>query len=529
MKIQRDDVRRISLDGLRPFSGDNDQFFGAPGKEHYTLLAYLSTLFRSQEIIDIGTHGGESALALSYNPANVVTTFDIVDSVPAAKRLRENIRFCLEDLWDPAVRGRWAKRLLESALIFLDIDPHEGGREIEFVRWLEASGYDGLLVLDDIWYFKGMRDRLWSQIHGRHKLDLTPLGHWSGTGLVSFSEPLECDVCPKPTDADNWTLVTGYFDLTKEPDSTPELRARPPSHYLDEHAGGTLAAEQNLVVFTEPRYEEKIWQMRPEWLRSKTRVVTGGMDMFPVTQYRADILKNRNGGPCARDPRNTASYYLFCCARFAMLRRVIRENPFASSHVAWVNICLERMGFRNLASVTPALASNREKFSTCYIDYVEPTSSRDLSAFFGKDGCRSAASSCGGTTFCSGFFTGALKSMGAVCDAVDEQFLRCLAAGYGHADEQLLALVYAESPGLFDWYIGDYQEMVTNYLAVRERPEQPLKNLIAHSRRAGDRAVCDRASTLLLNSHLAGAVELSEAHLAELIDHRRWAHSAGGA
>ena len=48
------------------------EFYGSIGKEHYKLLSYLSTLFNNSIIIDIGTHRGSSALALSYNSTNII-------------------------------------------------------------------------------------------------------------------------------------------------------------------------------------------------------------------------------------------------------------------------------------------------------------------------------------------------------------------------------------------------------------------------------------------------------------------------
>ena len=49
---------------------------------------------------------------------------------------------------------------------------------------LVEGHYDGLLMLDDI-YLNPTIQSFWEKI-GLEKIDLTPLGHWSGTGLVRF-------------------------------------------------------------------------------------------------------------------------------------------------------------------------------------------------------------------------------------------------------------------------------------------------------------------------------------------------------
>jgi hypothetical protein len=509
LRLTRADLLAIDLERLRPYAA-GEAFF-AP-HEHYRLLAHLSTrVGAGATIFDIGTHLGDSALALAYGGADV-ESFDIVDNVQGRK-LPPNIRRHLTNLWTDQGRSEWRARLLASPLIFLDIDPHEGTRELEFVRWLEKEDYQGTLVLDDIWHFKGMRDNLWSPIEGRYKTDVTALGHWSGTGIVRFHDRAMVEDEP---DTANWTLVTGYFDLTKKPDANAAIRARPMTHYLDDHAQGTLGLDQNLVIYCDPNLEAKVWSIRPAHLHARTRVVPCNFEALPLTQYRPRIIANRGGrGECARDPRNTASYYLFCMARYAMLKRTIADNPFQSTHFAWTNICIERMGAHNLARLSEALGVQREKFSTCFIDYVAKAVALDLPRYFGLHGCASGcAAAC---TMCSGFFTGDARHMRAVCDRLEEEFVRCLQAGVGHADEQLYPLVYYQEPELFDWYVGDYAEMVTNYAHVYERAEQPVRNLIRNSLAAGDLAVARRAAKLVRESYRLGKCTLEPDALGMLV------------
>lgn len=499
MKLTRKAVDSVDFEKLRAVVGPSEWFYEKPGKEPHRLLAYLSTLFHGKTIFDIGTHLGDSALALSYNPENHVESFDILDKVSPARKTCGNVSWHLGDLLSPEFRATWARKLLDSPLIYLDVDPHHGVQEFELVQWLRENHYKGLIVLDDIWYFKPMRNNLWYRIEGKYKADATSIGHWSGTGIVSFREPIEIEGL---VDTSNWTLVTGYFDLTVMPDANPAIKARPPSLYLDEHAASTLTLEQNLLVFCEPKFADKILAIRPKHLHPRTKIVQMTFDDFPLTRYRDQIISNRGGqSGCPSDPRNTASYYLFCMSRYAMLRRAIAENPFGSTHFAWVNICIERMGYQNLAHLHEALSVQREKFSTCWIEYVPQKTTQSLADNFGPR-C------VGRTSMCSGFFTGSAKYMQQVCERIEKLFLTCLEAGYGHADEQLMYLAYWEDPTLFDWYVGDYQQMVTNYAAVYDRPERPLHHLIRHSLEARDFFVCAQAIDQLTKSIEAGTCTL---------------------
>ena len=131
-----------------------------------------------------------------------------------------------------------------------------------------------------------------------------------------------------------WTLVTGYFDLTTMSDASDAIRNRPADHYLA-NATATLAVDRPLIVFCEPAYLDKLKAIRPSHLHEKTRFVVMSFEDFPLTKYRDQLLENRKTNP-SPDSRNTASYYLFCMSRYAMLKQAIRENPFGSTHFAWV-------------------------------------------------------------------------------------------------------------------------------------------------------------------------------------------------
>lgn len=495
MKFKRSDLEKIDLGHLKPFvAGPNANDFFNP-REHYRLLAALSSFIHpSETIVDIGTCYGDSALALSYS-GHRIESFDVADLV-GERALPSTVHRHQADLFDPTIREARAQTLLDSGLILIDIAPHAGTQELEMVRWLQANSYQGLIVLDDIWWYKEMRDNLWYRIEPRYRTDVTAFGHWSGSGIVSFAGRVEHEEEPN---TDNWTLVTGYFDLTKMPDASDALRARTADWYINQHGSSVLSLDKNLVVFCEPEFEARIWSARPEWLHRRTRVVPMSFEDFPLTHHREKIIKNRDGSLlCPSDPRATASYYLFCMARYAMMKSAIHFNTFNSTHFAWIDMGIERMGFNNLIYLDEALSVRRDRFSTCFIDYVSRDLVADLPVDFGGKTCF------GRCSMASGFFTGNAKYMREVCDEIESAFLNCLGAGFGHADEQLYPIVYFKRPELFDWYCGDYTEVITNYAGVREHPESPIRNLIRNSLAAGDHEVCRRACDIVLYSHING-------------------------
>lgn len=164
-----------------------------PG-EHYKLLAGLVSRIQPTTVVEVGTFLGLSALAMKQTlPAGGhVVTFDILswNSFPAtclrksdfADRRLEQV---VGDLADPEVFRVHAGILAQADLIFLD-GPKNQNFERAFLRQLATVrfGAPALLVIDDI-HLWSMRD-IWRDIPFA-KLDVTSLGHFSGTGLVRLN------------------------------------------------------------------------------------------------------------------------------------------------------------------------------------------------------------------------------------------------------------------------------------------------------------------------------------------------------
>ena len=171
-------IRSMDLERFRPFVADiyTKYFWMDAGAEHYKLLAYLSTCYRDSTFVDLGTDKGCSALALSYELSNRVVSYDIENRRVAPIEL-PNVEFRVRDALEDK------DTILSAPLIMLDT-AHDGVFEQRLYARLVEWRYEGLLLLDDI-YLNPVMQSFWDKI-GLEKIDLTPLGHWSGTGLVRF-------------------------------------------------------------------------------------------------------------------------------------------------------------------------------------------------------------------------------------------------------------------------------------------------------------------------------------------------------
>ena len=162
------------------------------GEEHYKLLAAISRQSDHLKILELGTSTGRSAIALTYGKRFgldiELNTFDIVDLLFEQSRHwyeKYNVSCYLENLFDTDIREKRKSFILSHDIIFIDIDPHDGLLEYEMYIWLKNNDFKGILLFDDIHLNEGMRE-FWSKIDHDDKQDLTNVGHWSGTGLVTF-------------------------------------------------------------------------------------------------------------------------------------------------------------------------------------------------------------------------------------------------------------------------------------------------------------------------------------------------------
>lgn len=190
IELSKDKINEMDLSSLISFfdfKPDFQKYIKEKcGEEHYKLLAYISQQLKVEnKVSDVGTYYGASALALAFNPNVEVVTYDIVNCFPRDINIKtaihkDNIRMkVMSGLDDIAL-------ISKSDIIMLDIDPHDGIAEEEFIKKLVDVDYKGVVICDDIKLNDGMR-KFWDGVPvGIKKIDLTELGHWSGTGALVF-------------------------------------------------------------------------------------------------------------------------------------------------------------------------------------------------------------------------------------------------------------------------------------------------------------------------------------------------------
>ncbi len=191
MEINKEEVRKVDLSEYAGLIGNpthHEYWLEEAGKEHYKLLAYISkNMPKGSVLADLGSREGISALALSVNPDVKVVSYDI------------DLNRVFRDIKDGVTNVEWIEKnvlddienIAKCDFIFLDIDPHDGGQEQDFLEAIKAAGYEGMLVCDDIDINTGMRN-FWTHVEDE-KENVTDIGHWSGTGIIFLKKEEKSD------------------------------------------------------------------------------------------------------------------------------------------------------------------------------------------------------------------------------------------------------------------------------------------------------------------------------------------------
>ena len=181
IKLDKAAIKALDISHLAEQSLKKNDWLTA-GQSEYRLYAWLSTQFNNTTILDVGTRTGGSALALSYNETNKVMSYDLQEQGASSGISKSNVQFNIKDFREDDTLD-----FDNISIIMLDVDPHDGVQEEEMFEWLEEKEWKGLVLLDDIGPQWPEIEDFWNRITFP-KLNVTEVGHMSGTGLVNFDE-----------------------------------------------------------------------------------------------------------------------------------------------------------------------------------------------------------------------------------------------------------------------------------------------------------------------------------------------------
>ncbi len=178
-------TRRFAKKSIAPF------LLTWPG-EHYTLLAAMMMALRPKHVVEIGTAQGASALIMKRHlpQSSTVVTYDIIPwkDMPECGLKTEDFgeNFSQHTTDVSTKEGQKAERSIFEQADFIFVDAEKDyDMEAKFVRYFDSLRFKTppIIVFDDIRLTQMVE--IWREI-SHPKLDISGLGHWSGTGIVHW-------------------------------------------------------------------------------------------------------------------------------------------------------------------------------------------------------------------------------------------------------------------------------------------------------------------------------------------------------
>jgi len=347
-----------------------------PGLEHYALLHYLTKTYGDcRHVTDIGTRYVASALALSAS-GSPAWTFDLPTSRERMTAFRDktesewqaqvqtagcNITFHNVDLLN--VPDQAFRKYMTTWLIVLDTHhlPYTVPFEREFISRIVAMGFEGILLLDDI-HLNAEMTKWWAELkdnaanNGYVVHDVTPVGHYSGTGLLDFTGKVKIiqhtnDEAARP-DGDKLSLDEPKTATTAGVDvSDPSLKEG-----VDLHGDSSTATVMGLASgYQLDVYEQFVGSLRKSGF--KGHIILGVAPDVPAKvleyfQYRDVTPKIMEWVNCTYRRTETES-------KNDIFRKSHCAHPYPDIKIRWSRFPLQRDWLQECESCTgPVLVAD---------------------------------------------------------------------------------------------------------------------------------------------------------------------------
>lgn len=233
------------------------------------------------------------------------------------------------------------------------------------------------------------------------------------------------------------------------------------TNYYTKKCIRTLMIEAPLVVFCSPKYTELFTGIRRLFgLESITRIIEVSLQDLEIYKYREQIADcHKHTIP---NPKGTPEFYTVVLSKFELLKRVIDENPFNTSHVAWIDINLLLKTFNSSLNyiedtvfdkIQKIVAEPQDKLTCGILNYWDRSYYADIYEFSKR--YQWIVSACFFTCSCDVGRSLMPKATAKAIELIQQRFCQ--------GEEQVFAFLIDNNPENFNLYVSDYQDVINNY------------------------------------------------------------------
>lgn len=289
----------------------------------------------------------------------------------------------------------------------------------------------------------------------------------------------------------SYTIVTAWYDVREKEnhpnkDDTTNQYFCSPKWYFDS-AKLLFEKEFPMVIFTEPKCEAQILEARPKHLHGMTRFIYRDYDELAYYSYytRYEECHKKNPIKNVTQEKFTALYKFIVNQKVNFVKDTIMMNPFQTEKFAWMDMrlhCVYDMSLQETNEVMRNMPNNRVKLMQMSNTFAEDIYGRH--DFYSWTRGKVAA----------GFFGGSREPLLKFIDACQKEFLAALNEEMTPTDEMIYSYVIAQTPHLFEPYVGEYGFCLKNLVRTRGCHHLVfpfLQKAFDKGNHAYTRAICD--------------------------------------
>jgi hypothetical protein len=259
---------------------------------------------------------------------------------------------------------------------------------------------------------------------------------------------------PIESEDNNCTIVTMFYKIReKENNISGSNLNHSVNRYIELSKQFLLKLPYNLIIFTDDEEIISIINEERKNYSEKTFIVN---KPFENTYYYKDLDRLKqlqkeftivNGSL----EHETPMYIILNNNKFCFINESIELNPFKSSHFIWMDFAINHVAL-DCEKIHEWINKVPDKIKQmCINPYIENIHYKNMFQYIYHHTA-------------GGLFSGSSENLIKYCNLFKEKTEKIYSENWYQIDEAVMTIIQRENPDLFDFFYGDYQGIISNYL-----------------------------------------------------------------
>lgn len=250
------------------------------------------------------------------------------------------------------------------------------------------------------------------------------------------------------------TIVTMFYKIReKENNNTGSTLNHTINRYIELAKQFILKLPYNLIIFTDDKEIADIIYEERKKLIQKTIIIN---KPFENTYYYKHLntlseLQKKFTILNGHIEHETPMYIILNNNKFYFMEDAIKLNPYKSSHFIWMDFAINHVAL-DLDKIHEWINLVPDKIKQlCINPYIENTDNKEMFKYIHHHTA-------------GGLFTGSANNLLEYCRLFKEKTEQIYNEDWYQIDEAVMTMVHRENRNLFEFFYGDYQGIISNYL-----------------------------------------------------------------